>query len=71
LREETRANGERLARIETHMYSLVGNGQLGRIAPLERAIEELKRWPGGWLVVAGGSGVISVVAWLAEVQTKR
>jgi len=53
------------------MYSLVGNGQLGRIAPLERAIEELKRWPGGWLVVAGGSGVISVVAWLAEVQTKR
>ena len=72
LRDDTKANGERLARLETQMYSLVGNGQPGRIGLLERAVESLSRWR--WWVVgaaAGASGVISVIAWYAEVQSKR
>jgi hypothetical protein len=54
------------------MYSLVGNGQPGRVALLERAVEELKRWR--WWVVgaaAGSAGVISVLAWAVEVVVKR
>lgn len=54
------------------MYSLVGNGQPGRIALLERAVEALSRWR--WWVVgaaAGASTVISVLACLLEFQSKR
>jgi hypothetical protein len=72
LRDDTKANGERLARLETQMYGLVGNGQPGRIALLERAVEELKRWR--WWVVgaaAGGAGVLSAIAWMVEVVVKR
>lgn len=67
LREDSKANGERLARVETQMYSLVGNGQPGRIALLERAVESLSRWR--WWVVgaaAGSGAVISVLAWVVE-----
>ena len=72
LRAESKANGERLARVETQMYSLVGNGQPGRIALLERAVESLTRWR-WWLVgaAAGGGAVISVLAWVAELSLKR
>lgn len=72
LRDDTKENGERLARLETQMYSLVGNGQPGRIALLERVVEWLSRWR--WWVVgaaAGSGGVISGVAWLVEFQAKR
>jgi hypothetical protein len=72
LRDDTKSNGERLARLETQMYSLVGNGQPGRIGLLERAVEELKRWR--WWVVgaaAGSGAVISVLAWVIEVGAKR
>lgn len=72
LRTDTKANGERLARLETQMYSLVGNGQPGRIGLLERAVESLSRWR--WWVVgaaAGGGGVCGVLAWVVEVAAKR
>jgi hypothetical protein len=54
------------------MYSLVSNGQPGRVGLLERAVEELKRWR--WWVVgaaAGSGAVISVLAWVIEVGAKR
>ena len=54
------------------MYALVGNGQPGRIALLESAVEELKRWRWYIVGVAAGSGaVISVLAWVIEVGVKR
>ena len=33
-----------LARLETNMQTLVGNGQPGRIGKLEGAVESLKKW---------------------------
>lgn len=47
---------ESLARLETHMTSLVGNGQKGRVTKLEEAVESLNRWR--W-IIAGGVIVIS------------
>lgn len=72
LRDETKSNGERLARVETQMCSLVGNGQPGRIGLLERAVESLSRWR--WWVVgaaAGASTVISAVAWIVTEASKK
>lgn len=51
--------------IETDMHSLMGNGNPGRIALIERSVETLKKWR--WWVAgaaAGGGGVISVLAWI-------
>lgn len=35
---------ESLARLETHMEDLVGNGQPGRVAKIEGRIEKLYKW---------------------------
>lgn len=59
-----RETGERLAKLETSMYSLVGNGQPGRIALTERTVAKLQAWR--WRVVgysAGVSAAISCVCW--------
>ena len=57
--------GERVSALETEMHGLVGNGQPGRVALLERSVDKLVqfRW---WTVgvAAGASGVISVLAWV-------
>jgi hypothetical protein len=47
------------------MHGLCGNGQPGRIALLEVAVQKLQEWR-WWLigVSAGISGAISVGAWL-------
>jgi hypothetical protein len=61
-----RETAERVSSLETEMHSLIGNGQPGRIALLERAVSKLSQWR--WWVIgaaAGGSGVISVIAWMA------
>ena len=58
---------ERVTATETQMYSLMGNGQPGRVTLLERAVDKLQQWR--WQVVgmaAGASTVISVIAWLVE-----
>ena len=52
--------GERLAELETHVESLIGNGQPGRLTKLEANVNELIRWKSktvGW-----GIGVSSVVS---------
>ena len=72
LRDDTKANGERLARLETQMYGLMGNGQPGRISLLEQSVDSLSRWR--WWVVgaaAGCTAVISVLAWIVEFQSKH
>jgi hypothetical protein len=72
LREDTKANGEQLARLVTQMYSLLGNEQPARITLLEQAVDALKEWR--WWVIgvaAGGAGVVSFIAWLVELQMKR
>ena len=52
--------GERLAKLETHVESLTGNGQPKRLTKLEANVNELIRWK---LQSAGGSiGVSSVVS---------
>jgi hypothetical protein len=66
-----RDTGERVSALETDMYGLVGNGQPGRVAVLERSVAKLVqfRW---WTVgvAAGGSGVISIVAWVISEARK-
>jgi hypothetical protein len=63
--------GERVSALETDMHGLVGNGQPGRVALLERSVDKLVqfRW---WTVgvAAGGSGVISVLAWVISEVNK-
>jgi hypothetical protein len=61
----SRETGERLATVETQMYSLCGNGQPGRISNLETAVQKLKEWR--WWVLgamAGGTTVTTAVAWI-------
>ena len=52
-----------LARLETHMESLVGNGQPGRVSVLETDIEALKkaRWTIGGLVIGIATTVSAAV----------
>lgn len=49
-----------LARLETNMKSLVGNGQPGRVTQLEEAVESLNRWK--WIV----AGVIITISALVH-----
>jgi hypothetical protein len=60
-----RDTGERVSSLETDMHDLKGNGQPGRVALLEAAVDALKQWR-WWLIgaAAGGGGVISVLAWV-------
>lgn len=51
---------ETLARLDTHMESLVGNGQPGRVTKLETAVDSLRKWR--WTIsgaVLGAAGLIS------------
>lgn len=62
-----RASGERLSRLERDNYTLLGNGQPGRITLLERAVERLQQWR--WKLVGIASGVsaaVSVIAWVLK-----
>jgi hypothetical protein len=62
-----RETGERLSRLENQMYSVLGNGQPGRIALLERAVEGLKQWRWKMAGVAiAGSAVCVAFGWLME-----
>lgn len=57
---ELRMIGERLARLETHMESLVGNGQPGRLTLVENEVSEIQRWR--WKatgIYIGVSGAVS------------
>lgn len=59
-----RDTGERVSALETDLHGLIGNGQPGRVAQLEKAVAKLTQWR-WWMVgaAAGGGGVISVLAW--------
>jgi hypothetical protein len=65
LRSETKDNGERLARLETAMESVVGAGQPGRLTIIEDKIESLNRWR-YWSVGvgAGVGGAAGALAWM-------
>jgi hypothetical protein len=66
-----RDTGERIATLETQIYPLIGNGSPGRVTRLETAVEMLSSWR--WWVVgaaAGGSDVVSVIAW-AVVELRK
>jgi hypothetical protein len=70
IRSDIRKYGERIATCEAQLYPLIGNGQPGRVALLEAAVDRLMQWR-WWLVgaAAGSGGVISVLAWvLSEVR---
>lgn len=60
-----RETGERISVLETDVHGLVGNGQPGRVTRLEMAVAGLVRWR-WWLAgaAAGGSGVVSLIAWV-------
>lgn len=65
--ENARASGERLAKLETMMYGIVGNGQPGRIGKLEESVEKLLQWR--WYLIgvaAGVSAVTACVGWMIE-----
>jgi len=55
-----RETGERLASLETSMYSLVGNGQPGRITLIERTVDDLRRWR--WRMVGIATGVATMIS---------
>jgi hypothetical protein len=61
-----RETGERLASLETSLYSLVGNGQPGRMTLAEEAIKDLQSWR--WRmagITTGAATVLSgVITWL-------
>lgn len=62
--DHARDTGERLAKLEAQMYSLCGNGQPGRIALIERAVQSLQRWR--WYIVGAGaatSAIVMCAAW--------
>jgi hypothetical protein len=62
-----RDTGERVSSLETDMHDLKGNGQPGRVALLEAAVDALKQWRWWWIGAAAGSGgVISVLAWVVS-----
>jgi hypothetical protein len=60
-----RDTGERVAALETDMHGLMGNGQPGRVALMENAIDALSQWR-WWMLgcAAGGGGVISALSWV-------
>jgi hypothetical protein len=51
---------ERLASLETSMYSLVGNGQPGLIAKLQEDVRDLQKWR--WRMVGIVTGVATVMS---------
>lgn len=58
---ETRVT-ESLARLETHMENLVGNGQPGRVTKLEEKVDSLSKWR--WIIsgaLIAGSAIIHFV----------
>jgi|GEM_PF-5432008 len=68
----SRDTAGRVSSLETDVRSLVGNGQPGRVALLERAVSKLSQWR-WWLVgcAAGSSGVISAIAWVIVASRKQ
>ena len=61
--EHARDTGERLAALEAQMHDLCGNGQPGRIALLERAVQSLQRWR--WYIVGAGASASTLTICLA------
>lgn len=47
-----------LARLDTKMEDLAGNGKPGRVSKLEDAVDSLNRWR--W-IIAGGALAVSVL----------
>lgn len=62
-----RETGERLSALESQMHSLVGNGQPGRIAVVEHAVERLKAWRWKMAGVAAACSMVCVaISWIIE-----
>jgi len=57
---------EALARLDTHMESLVGNGQPGRVGKLEEKVDDLSRirWAFGGIVTGISVTVSAIVHFL-------
>ena len=60
-----RETGERVSALETDVHGLVGNGQPGRVALLEKAVDKLSQWR--WYVIGTAFGSVSVVSAIAWV----
>jgi hypothetical protein len=62
LRTQVSQSAERLARVETHVESMVGNTQPGRLTLLENKVSDIQRWR--WTttgIYMGVSGFISAL----------
>lgn len=55
-----RANGERLAKIETHVEGVVGNAQPGRLTIVEKKVSDLQQWR--WTTTGIYIGISSLVS---------
>lgn len=67
LNEHTRVTAERLTKLETQMYSIIGNGKPGRLGVVEDAIDSLKQWR--WRmagITTAVSAVVSILAWFLK-----
>lgn len=50
---------ESLARLETHMEGLVGNGQPGRVTKLEEKVDGLSKWR--WMLIGGAIALSAII----------
>ncbi len=67
LHAHTTQTADRLAKLDTQMYSVIGNGKPGRLGVAEEAIDSLRQWR--WRmagITTAVSTVISVFAWLLK-----
>lgn len=67
LNNHTNQTTARLTKLDTQMYSLVGNGKPGRVGVAEEAIDSLKQWR--WRmagITTGISTATTVIAWFLK-----
>lgn len=50
---------ERIARAETTLHPIVGNGQPGKLATMDTRITSLERTKWKWAGIASGSGLVA------------
>lgn len=54
----------RVAVAESQLHALLGNGQPGRIAHIEKDVDELKQWK-WWIagIAAGAPVTVTIITW--------
>ena len=62
--EFVRETGERLARLEANLKTVIGNGVKGRLTMVEEAVEKIQAWR--WKVIGGSAVIAAGISMLAH-----